>query len=446
MKRGGKLLILVAVLAVLLGAYFGVSAAVEKDEQKQTELAAQTNDESLAIAGYDDIDGLEWTYGGESVRLVRDEDGAWYCPEQTDCPIDQSKVAIMQSAAAYVAAELYVEGAESLTDYGMDEPELTLTVRAGDQSRSYCVGAYNELTGRYYMTVDGGQDVYLESGDLTGSFWYDLENLVQFESAPDDVAQLQSLTVESAAENYTLRRVDDPLAVNYTDAFAWFAVSDDGYTALGTDAVETLCNKATQISFKTCATWSADAASLAEYGLDAPQGTVTLGYETTDGTDASFALEFGSYTDGGEVYVRIAGSKLVYRVDGSVLDAFMYADIASLAPEDFLSLNGASIASLTLETDGLSRAVDTELGDVQDFLTDLSATYSTGSAPDGASRELILSVTVDFDAAAVESLSIAFYSYDSTSCVCVANGASHLVSRTGAEALAEAAGALLRAR
>lgn len=446
MKRGGKLLILAAVLAALLGAYFGVSAAVEKDEQKQTELAAQTNDESLAIVDYDDIDGLEWTYGGESVRLERDETGAWYCPDEPDCPIDPSKVAIMQSAAAYVTAELYVEGAESLTDYGMDEPELTLTVRSGAQSRSYCVGAYNELTGRYYVTVDGGQDVYLEAGDLTGSFWYDLENLVQFESAPEDVAVLTSLVVESAAGDYALRRMDEPLEVNYTDAFAWFAVSDDGYAALGTDAVEALCNKAMQISFKTCATWSADAASLAEYGLDAPQGTVTLGYETADGADATFALEFGSYTDGGEVYARIVGSKLVYRVDGSVLDAFMYADIASLVPENFLSLDGASIASLELETDGLSRAVDTELGDVQDFLADLSATYSTGTAPDGASRELILSVTVNFDNAAVQSLSIAFYSYDSTSCVCVANGASHLVSRTGAEALAEAAGALLRAR
>lgn len=446
MKRGGKLLVLAAVLAVLLGAYFGVSAAVEKDEQKQTELAAQTNDESLAIAGYDDIDGLEWTYGGESVRLVCDDSGTWYCPDEPACPIDSSKVAIMQSAAAYVAAELYVEDAESLTDYGMDEPELMLTVQSGEQSRSYCVGAYNELTGRYYMTVDGGQDVYLEAGDLTGSFWYDLENLVQFESAPDDVAALSSLTVESAAENYTLRRVDEPLEVSYTDAFSWFAVADDGYAALDTDAVETLCNKAMQIAFKTCATWSADDASLAEYGLDAPQGTVTVGYETADGAEATFALEFGGYADGGEVYVRVAGSKLVYRADGSILDAFMYADIAELAPENFLALDGASIASLTLETDGLSRAVDTELGDVQDFLTDLSATYSTGTAPDGASRELLLSVTVAFDDAAVESLSVAFYSYDSTSCICVANGASHLVSRTAAEALAESAGALLRAR
>ncbi len=443
MNRGGKLLLLVAALAVVLGAYFGVSAAVKKNEEQQSIEAAQTNAESLAVGEYDAIDAMDWTYGGVRVRLERDADGQWVCPDEPDCPIDQSKAAVMQSAAAYVSGQLYVEAAESLDDYGVSEPELSLTVRAGDAERSYTVGAYSELAGAYYMTVDGGTDVYLESGDLTDSFWYDLENLVQFESVPSDVGTLTSLAVESQAASYTLERVDEPLTVNYTDAFDWFRAADGAYTALATADVEALCSKAMQISFKTCASWNAEEA---EYGLDAPQATVTVGYTTTDGADAAFTLQFGSYCDGGEVYVRIAGSKLVYRADGSVLDALMYADLASLAPENFLALDGAEIASLTLETDGLGRAVDTELVDVQDFLADLSALYSTGAAPEGASRELLLTVTAEFESAAVPSLTIAFYRYDSASCVCVANGVGHLVPRTGAEALAESAGALLRAR
>ncbi len=444
MKRGTRLLLLLAVLAAAVGAYFAVGTAVRNDEEKQAEEAAQTNEEVLAVGTYDEIDAMEWTYGGVSVSLARDEDGIWYCPDEPSCPIDQSKAAIMRSAASAVAAELYVEDAESLADYGLDEPQLELTVHAGDSERSYAVGDYSELAGLYYMTVDGGSDVYLEDSELTGSFWYDLENLVQFESAPADIAQLTSLTVETDVQSYTLEYVAEPLTVSYTDTFHWFAVAGGVYTALDTDAAETLCNKAAQISFTACETWDADAAALAGYGLDEPQGSVTLSYETDDGENGSFALEFGSYADGGEIYVRLAGSSMVYRVDGSVFDALMYASVSELAPENFLSLDGAEIKTLTLTADGLSHAVDTELEDVQDLLSDFSALYATGTPESEGRGEAFLTVEIAFEGG--ETLTAAFYSYDSTSCLCDANGSLRLVSRTGAEALAESAAALLQAK
>lgn len=445
MKRGTQLLVLLAALAVAVGAYFAVTAAVKDGEGKKAEEAAQTNEQPLAAGGYDEIDAMAWTYGGVSVSLERDGDGQWYCPDEPDCPIDQSKAAIMQSAASAVAGELYVEKAEELASYGLDEPQLELTVRAGEAERRYAVGDYSELAGRYYMTVDGGSDVYLEGGELTASFWYDLENLVQFESAPADVSQLTSMTVETDVQSYTLEYEADPLTVSYTDAFHWFAAADGAYSALDADKAEALCNKAAQITFKACETWKADAAALAEYGLDEPQGSVRLTYETTGGGDGSFALEFGDYTDGGEIYVRLAGSSMIYRADGSVLDALMHASLTALAPENFLALDGAQIASLTLAADGLSRAVDMELSDVQDFLADFSALYAADGTPESDGRgEAFLTVTIAFENGG--ELTAAFYRYDSANCLCEVNGGLRLVSRTGAEALAESAGALLRAR
>ena len=55
------------------------------------------NGQPLTAGGYDEIDAMAWTYGGVSVSLERDGDGQWYCPDEPDCPIDQSKAAIMQS-------------------------------------------------------------------------------------------------------------------------------------------------------------------------------------------------------------------------------------------------------------------------------------------------------------------------------------------------------------
>ena len=65
--------------------------------------------------------------------------------------------------------------------------------------------------------------------------------------------------------------------------------------------------------------------------------------------------------------------------------------------------------------------------------------------PEGDGRgEAFLTVTIAFEDGG--ELTAAFYRYDSANCLCEVNGGLRLVSRTGAEALAESAGALLRAR
>lgn len=103
--------------------------------------------------------------------------------------------------------------------------------------------------------------------------------------------------------------------------------------------------------------YDADVKDLGDYGLDTPSVTVSVSYiETTevetnetdeDGEpvyetreeEKTFNLELGSYSADGGCYARIAGSEMIYLIDAGVCDSLLYADTASLLPEDVILLD-----------------------------------------------------------------------------------------------------------
>lgn len=66
--------------------------------------------------------------------------------------------------------------------------------------------------------------------------------------------------------------------------------------------------------------------------------------ETEDGETrdvlTSFELEVGDYS-GQMCYARLAGSEMIYLIDGSVADALVYADAQSLLPDALDSMTSS---------------------------------------------------------------------------------------------------------
>lgn len=64
--------------------------------------------------------------------------------------------------------------------------------------------------------------------------------------------------------------------------------------------------------------------------------------ETEDGETkdvlTSFELEVGDYS-GQMCYARLAGSEMIYLIDGSVADALVYADAQSLLPDEVIAMD-----------------------------------------------------------------------------------------------------------
>lgn len=306
MKRGAKLGVLVAALAVLVGAWGLINYLTTQKEAADAALEITDDDIDLAVGEHDDVTALSWTYSESTVNLTYDADSeTWVNADDETCPIDQEAVDALVTAVSSTCASQEVTDVEDFEQYGLDEPTLTVTASTADATVTYAVGS-TSLTGEYYVRVDGGTSVYTETGLLAGAFQVQIDDLLQLESAPEDIASVVSLSVETDVTSYTVEAVEDAAAFYCTDAYTWFLTELDGvdYTAavvttaeaetevseeseaseeaaatalittqaaaLDEDSAAALYELVSGISFLSCETWNAD--DLSAYGLDAPPG------------------------------------------------------------------------------------------------------------------------------------------------------------------------------
>lgn len=77
--------------------------------------------------------------------------------------------------------------------------------------------------------------------------------------------------------------------------------------------------------------------------------------ETEDGETkdvlTSFELEVGDYS-GQMCYARLAGSEMIYLIDGSVTDALVYADAQSLLPDEVIAMDWDKVTEAKVTMDG----------------------------------------------------------------------------------------------
>ena len=158
---------------------------------------------------------------------------------------------------------------------------------------------------------------------------------------------------------------------------------------------------------------------------------------------------------------------MIYLIDAGVCDSLLYADTASLLPEDVILLDWDKTTGFDIELGGETYSVDMELAeetdeegstlydyafsldgeeaDFTDVLQQLEALSSTGSA-EGVSTALGEEITFTFhrDSENFAEVELVIYGYDSASCIAVLNGGSALfVPREDVQAIVDAVKALL---
>ena len=124
MKRGTKLLILLAVLAVVgLGAWLAAryTAQLEAEEESAGVAVLSIDTETVTALG--------WTHDGETVSLAC-ADGQWSYADSDACAIDQSYPQAMVDTLVEVLAQETIAEPEDLASYGLDDPQCTVTLTA----------------------------------------------------------------------------------------------------------------------------------------------------------------------------------------------------------------------------------------------------------------------------------------------------------------------------
>jgi hypothetical protein len=446
-------------LAVLAGAWFLAEYMSGRFDSEETVAEPEVVDLSAGMPGA--MTALSWSYGGQTVNLGYDG-GAWYNADDSACPIDSQRVEPLLQAVCSLSATVVSRDVEDLSPYGLDAPTLTIMAATADHIDTYQLGSPSP-SGGYYLSVAGSSTVYVVGSALAEVFHCGVSDLLSLQALPTDVAQVTALSVETDVETYNIY-YDDALGLaQYDGRYSWFCSQPEGDTPLLDSQALALCQQVLDMELLSCLSWDGEA--LADYGLDEPQGTVTLSYQDSQGQACQLCLAFGAY-EGGDVYVRLSGSPVVYLASGTALDGLMYPDWGAMTPLDACPLDWQEVVRAVVELEGHTYDIqryqettqvqtrpdqeprevteliysasgwllDTDL--VQAWLQALSALQGESLAADVTGRESLFSVTLERDDPAQSPLTLALYTYDSTRCLCLVNGTEQLfVERETAMAL-----------
>ena len=205
-KQKVQFILLVVLLVVLIGAYFGVDKYTAYVENKAAEEELLSK---IYVAELDavNVEALTFEYNGESNSFVK-EDGVWVYEEDKSLEIEQSKIEAMAEAFANLTAESKIEGVTDLEQYGLTEPSRTLSFTADGAEHVWHIGNMNDLTYVYYMYDEADEStVYTITSGFLSNFNYGIKGLVAEEETSETEAEsvtTETETMETSAETETV--------------------------------------------------------------------------------------------------------------------------------------------------------------------------------------------------------------------------------------------------
>ena len=319
MKTKQRVLLALLAAAVLLGALLW---AVIRSNAKAERAASAAAEGSIPLSSFaaEDLEQIEYTYNGETYTLQY-SGGSWLLAQDPAYHLDESACNTMRTALMALNAK------RSLTpqageDYGLDSPQLTVTVTAAGQSTTLTFGAENPVTEDLYVQKAGDDAIYTVSGNKAACFQLDKAGLFGSFCPTGLTASAITQVACTLADgtSVTLNAVSEPVESGTDSASSsayetvWRLASDPT-ASLAQDKVQSLLS-----ALCTYATAQTTDADLSACGFDAPVFTAAVTSE--DGSAVQLAYACG--TDGW--YLQVEGDTSAYTVDTSTVQALLLTE------------------------------------------------------------------------------------------------------------------------
>jgi len=469
MKRYNKVFILLAVVVVIGIATFALTQ-YENEQEK-----IKNTDEVILQIPSDSVTALSWEYEKDSSLAFHKGENGWLYDEDEAFPVSEEKVMKILDHFEDFAATFIIEDVTDYSQYGMDDPECTLTITTAEKTYNIKLGAFSKMDEQRYVDIGDG-NVYLVGEDPMDYVDSNLSSMILHDDTPG-FETMVDITF-AGSENYTITRMDESSNTYNSEDDIYFVERGGKNVPLKTANVRTFLNTITSLDLLNYATYNATAEDLAAYGLDTPELSVTVNYTYTDDEDAVIsdtcvihlgrnaeeqeaydkAVAEGDATSSVTKYVRIGDSKIIYTVDDTdyaILTEAAYDDLRhkEVIWADFetvtqidVTLEGTqySLLSTVDEDDArtwyypeIPEETDTEedenknkidLADIQAALKALTASSFTNEAPTGKEE---IRLTVHLDNENFPAVEIVLYRYDGEYCLAVVDGESvSLVERS----------------
>ena len=466
MKRSKRLHILLGVLA----AVGIVTFAVTQYEEKQEEIEA--SGEVVLEIDPAAVQTLSWEYDAETLAFHKD--GTWVYDTDEAFPVDEERIDELLGVFEAFSAAFIIEDVTDYSQYGLDDPVCTIGISTGDTDYEIQLGDFSTMDSQRYVSIGDG-NVYLATADPLDYFDAALRDMIDNDEAPD-FGTVEAIrfdgdqTCQIAYQEYM-----EDSSYTYCSDDVYFVQQEDAMLPLDTSRVEGYLDSISGLSLTDYVTYNVTEEELAEYGLDAPELSVTVTYVPEDSEQtAEFTLHISrdpdeqaaaEAEDGEEdeteeeitAYARVGESQIVYQITGDSYEALMAAGYDDLRHYEVLTADFADATALDISLEGESYTITAEgsgedktfyygeeeldIADLQSALEDMGAASFTDEEP---SQKQEISITVHLDNEAHPTVQIDLYRYDGEQCLAVLDGTpTSLVPRDMVVDLIEAVNAIV---
>lgn len=331
-KKTRNLMILLAVLVVLVGAYFLITALTRQEEELEQQ--AQT----LFSCEQSDISKITYEYEEEKISLVYSGEN-WIYEKDETFPLDQSYVETMLSALSNVEVLRSFQAEDDLASYGLSSPEAKVTALLDNgEEVTFSVGSYNDVTSSYYLMKEGDNNVYMTSSPIANAFTYGLMDLAQSGSIPENFSDAEVYEIGYTSKDKKIKLSSPVTMETYYEDFLWQAQLGEDTMIASTQAVNQIISEVQSLDLSKLKAYNVDEKELLKLGFD---DEIVLEfkyqYEVNDGSDEEETEEEPVYEEAAlKIHFAKADEENYYAMlDG---DTKVYT-ISSTGIEDIISLD-----------------------------------------------------------------------------------------------------------
>lgn len=185
---------MLALLAVLVAACAIVSILSDK---RSGEAVPETIEYSLTDFSKDEITHLDIVFGDREFSFGKEND-EWVLDTANAPKIDGELVDAASETASALKGHNKMTGvsAERLSDYGLENPKIKITVTLPSRSYTFLFGNYNGTAEEYYFTSEDDKTVvYTVESSSREAFALDYANLI----VADELPETESESITSVA-------------------------------------------------------------------------------------------------------------------------------------------------------------------------------------------------------------------------------------------------------
>lgn len=464
MNRTKKLCTLLALLAVVCGATFGVS----RYEQHREEI--KNSEEVILELPVGDVTSLSWKYGESSLAFHKDE--TWLYDDDEAFPVDEEKVGRLLEVFESFGVSFIIENVENYAQYGLENPSCTINIDTEDKTYEILLGNYSAMDEKRYVSIGDG-NVYLVQNDPMEFFEVELKDMILHDEIPllDQADEI----IFAGDEDYTIVYQEKNNAA-FRKEDVYFVKEDQTYLPLDTSAVENYLTAISNLGVNNYVSYQATEDELTAYGLDDPELQTTITYtvqkeDSQEKETKTFVLNLSRSSeekakekddeeatqDAVPAYIRVGESQIIYEITETEYETLMAASYHDLRYQEVMQADFADVYQVDIALDGQDYTLTSETEgdetiwyyqekevDIADFRSALTLLTAIEFTDEKAQDKEEIRLTVYLNNENYPEIQISLYRQDGSNCLAVVDETPvSIVNRSSVVELMEAVNAIV---